>query len=243
METLGLRRLTSVTNFTELAKHKLEETSKLLGNTIAISDEDWQKPSLLPGWTRAHIAAHLAIHAENTMQLVRDARVAPPGYQLRMPRQSSEALERASERSALELQVALDTTAGQLNQCLQSICPSFTFETADGLTVSSDILTVLRLNETVLHHIDLGCGQTIDDVSQPVATWLLELNTLLPSVRQNAPAARIVSDSGIEAQVGPDRISAPTVTGPDNLLLGWLTGRMSQERMLELGAPPHDNLP
>lgn len=243
MEDLGLRQLTSIRNYSDLQKHKLDETSKLLGDTIAISQEDWQQPSLLPGWTRAHIASHLAINAEIVMQLVRHAQNAPAGTRVTLPWTSKEALERGSERTALELQVALDTTAGQLNQCLQSICPSFVFEMADGLKVNSDVLTVLRLNQTVLHHIDLNHGFTIDDVTEPVSTWLLQLNTLLPNVTKHVPSARIVSDNGIEAKVGPEKISMPTLTGPDNLLLGWLTGRMSKSRMIELDLPPHDYLP
>jgi maleylpyruvate isomerase len=35
-------------------------TQRLLGDTIAVSDEDWRGPSRLPDWSRGHVATHIA---------------------------------------------------------------------------------------------------------------------------------------------------------------------------------------
>ena len=43
----------------QLRSRKRDATQQLLGDTIAIHDDQWQLPSGLPGWTRAHVATHL----------------------------------------------------------------------------------------------------------------------------------------------------------------------------------------
>ena len=43
---------------------KREATQRLLGATMGLSDDEWQAPSRLAGWTRAHIATHIARNAE-----------------------------------------------------------------------------------------------------------------------------------------------------------------------------------
>ena len=39
-------------------------TARLLGDTIALSDDEWRAPSRLPGWSRAHVASHVARQAD-----------------------------------------------------------------------------------------------------------------------------------------------------------------------------------
>mgnify|MGYP003622708592 CR=1 FL=1 len=50
-----------------LRKRVQEATQRLLGDTIGISDDDWNGPSGLPGWSRAHVAAHLAANADRVV--------------------------------------------------------------------------------------------------------------------------------------------------------------------------------
>ena len=39
-------------------------TRRLVRSVDGMSDEQWQEPSLLPGWSRAHVVAHLTLNAE-----------------------------------------------------------------------------------------------------------------------------------------------------------------------------------
>ena len=41
-----------------------EATQRLVRTVDGLDDDDWRRPSLLPGWTRAHVVAHLALNAE-----------------------------------------------------------------------------------------------------------------------------------------------------------------------------------
>ena len=44
-------------------------TQRLLGDTISVSDADWNAPSRLPEWTRGHVATHLARQADGLTRL------------------------------------------------------------------------------------------------------------------------------------------------------------------------------
>ena len=89
-------------------------TQRLLGDTIAVDDQAWREPSRLPGWTRGHVATHIARHADGIVRLTEWARC---GERLDMyvsAEQREADIEDGAVRSGLDLQIDLDTTAGRL---------------------------------------------------------------------------------------------------------------------------------
>lgn len=209
---------------------KTEATQQLLGDTIRLSDTEWQSPSLLPGWTRAHVATHLARNADG---LRRSVEAFLAGGSDRMYDSESERqndLERGSTRSGLELQIDLDTSASEFNQVMNRLAASDEdvlarrVELRAGYWVPAHLIATARLNEVVLHRIDLGIGYTIDRVEDDIARWLLEWTVFRLDDRADVPRLDIVSSSGLEASVGG--FGEPgQVRGSDRDLLGWLTGR------------------
>ncbi|MDR0990677.1 MAG: maleylpyruvate isomerase family mycothiol-dependent enzyme, partial [Propionibacteriaceae bacterium] len=97
----------------ELRLQLVSSTQTLLGDTIGLSDDEWQAPSRLPGWTRAHLASHLAQEANRVLAVSERLQrgVRPLSWAISEPDRE---LEAASRRSAVALQVALDTSASQL---------------------------------------------------------------------------------------------------------------------------------
>src|SRR5450755_3451324 len=51
-----------------------DATQRLLGTARVIAEPDLRQPSLLPGWTRAHVLAHLARSADAMRNLLIGAR-------------------------------------------------------------------------------------------------------------------------------------------------------------------------
>src|SRR5690606_35992362 len=45
-------------------------TARLLETVRGLTDDDLRAPSLLPGWTRGHVVAHLARNADSLLNLV-----------------------------------------------------------------------------------------------------------------------------------------------------------------------------
>ena len=44
--------------------HLVEAGQRLVRSVDRLSGDDWEAPSLLPDWSRAHVAAHLALNGE-----------------------------------------------------------------------------------------------------------------------------------------------------------------------------------
>lgn len=206
----------------ELHRWKPEATQRLLGHTIGISDEDWHRPSPLPGWTRAHLATHLARNADQ-LRLVAEA---VSGGQPQPVSQSAEErladLERGADRTGLQLQIDLDTTAGALQQCIERISDWTLPVRLHQKTWPLAVLPLARLHEVCIHHLDLDCGLSPDVVGPAPAAWLLRwVVDLLADA--DLPAIRIESDSLVaELGGGGERL---TVSGSDARLWAWLSGR------------------
>lgn len=213
----------------EVRQRKLEQTQLLLGGTIGIDDTAWQQLSRLPGWTRAHVATHLARNADGFRRCVAGLREGRRVLMYDSDAERERAIEQGSVRTGLELQIDLDTSAGALNAELNHLADldlDQTIELRGGLRLQLGLVPVARLNEIVLHHIDLDCGYGIASVPDDVAEWLLQWHVMRLSGRADVPAIDVAAGSGFTGRIGAS--GNPTrVAGSDRVLLGWLTGRGS----------------
>lgn len=222
---------------TTLRRRKLEATQALLGDTIRISDQEWQQPSRLPGWTRAHVATHLARNADGLRRAVTGLLTHRSTHLYASPRDRRRDLELGSRRAPLELQIDLDTSAGKLNEVFNQLTESGItdeVELSPGFRMPAHHLVVARLNEVVLHRIDLDHGFAPANIDADIARWLLEWNCLRIGERPDFPAMHLMSSSGFQTVIGaaphPDH-EPQIVQGTDASLLGWLTGRASADAL------------
>ena len=159
-------------------------TQRLLGTARILTERDLRAPSLLPGWTRAHVLGHLARNAQAMRNLLVGVRTGQdrPAYASADARQAGiehSASPRASELVAdlAEEAMALRRVARQLPdagwQVPVRILDSAPFPAAQLLT--------RRLVEVELHHCDLGAGYTPDD--WPPAFAAMELAPPMRSQR------------------------------------------------------------
>ncbi|MET1007339.1 MAG: maleylpyruvate isomerase family mycothiol-dependent enzyme [Propionibacteriaceae bacterium] len=203
-------------------------TQQLLGDTISVSDEDWRAPSRLPGWTRGHVATHLARQADALRRLIDGARTGQPAEMYPEPGQRDLEIDAGAPRSGLELQIDLDTAAGALSDAFEAVEQEESWdavvELRGGDKAPVRLLPLARLAEVVLHHVDLDIGLDIEDVDEPTAAWLLEWLAFRLGSRADFPRVRVVSDSGMTLVIGADG-DPVEVRGSSPALLGWLTGR------------------
>lgn len=206
---------------------KRAATLHLLGDTIQVPDEDWQQPSLLPGWTRAHVATHLSRNADGLRRALTSLIAGHPERMYDSETDKERDIERGSERSGLALQIDLDTSSGHLNETfdlVSALAPDTEVELRAGFRIPVRLLPLARLNEVVLHHVDLGIGFSARDIIPAVARPLLEWAVYRLGDRQDIPHLHIRSRSGFEGTVGG--YGDPVlVEGTDQQLTGWLTGR------------------
>lgn len=212
--------------FDDVNRRVLQQTTALLGSTIAFTPENWAEPAGVPGWTKAHVAGHLVQDALRSRHVV--ARIA----QWRGPDDLGTDDERRDELEAitasgpLDLQIALDTSAGQAAQALHDLPAALRDQTVHlpGITTTIALLPLARLSEVVVHHLDLVDGFTLNDIDDETALWCLEWRASLLVGRRDLPATRVIAEEGFDLTIG--RPGSPTIARADvRTLLGWVTGR------------------
>ncbi len=207
----------------DVRRVKMAATQRLLGDTIMITETDWSAPTPLPGWTRAHVAAHLARNADALRGCV--ASIAAGTAPVIEPDDLPRDLEIGSRRSPLDVQIDLDTSAGLLNSAFSQLTPSQWAAPVGSTGMIAADLPLARLNEIVIHHVDLDCGFGFVDVDKEAATWLLAWNVARRTDLAEGPMIRVRASSGWNGTLG-NRPGTTVVSGTDANLLGWITGRL-----------------
>ncbi len=207
----------------ELSDQIDQATQRLLDTARIITEPDLRAPSLLPGWTRAHVLAHLARNADAMRNLLAGVRTGQdrPAYASAEARQA--AIEQGAGLRADELMadlaasaMALRTVARQLPgegwRVPVRILDSAPFPAAELLT--------RRLVEVELHHCDLGAGY--GPGGWPAAFATMELAEPMRSWRQDRLS--YPGPSQAAARLSAARASAPW--NPQRPLPGsWLGTR------------------
>ena len=195
-------------------------TQRLLGTARILTEPDLRAPSLLPGWTRAHVLAHLARGADAMRNLLAGVRSGQerPAYVSAEARQAD--IEHGAGMRADELMADLADSAMALRTMARQL-PDEGWQVPvrilDSAPFPADQLLTRRLVEVELHHCDLGAGYGPAD--WPAAFAAMELAEPMRSQR----ADRLTSTRKAEP-LAPVRPPAPY--RPNQRLPGsWLGTR------------------
>ncbi|WAX59050.1 maleylpyruvate isomerase family mycothiol-dependent enzyme [Jatrophihabitans cynanchi] len=198
----------------------------------AWSDADVRAPSLLPGWSRAHVLTHLARNADGIFATVtgalRGERV--PRYP-HGPQGRNADIEAGAERSAETLLADVRSSADALDRLFGEVAGT------DGWQLQCDDRTIgayltARWREVEIHRVDLAGSYTADRWPAEFVDYLLPL--LVESLADRATGAlRVtVTDAGSRSAGLPGTswsVDGPgavqQVSGPDWALLAWALGR------------------
>ena len=86
-------------------------TQRLLGTAREIADPELRQPSLLPGWTRAHVLAHLARGADAMRHLLIGARSGEDRPAYASEQERAAAIQHTAGLSSKELAADLAASA------------------------------------------------------------------------------------------------------------------------------------
>ena len=142
-------------------------TQRLLGTARIIDEADLQAASLLPGWSRGHVLAHLARGADALRNLMIGVRTGQP----RPAYASPEARAAGIEQGATQPRAALVDDVAAAAMAFRTVSRQLPDEAwqaevtgVPGLDpFPAPELLVRRLVEVELHHCDLGAGYTPAD--------------------------------------------------------------------------------
>ncbi|HEX2771444.1 MAG TPA: maleylpyruvate isomerase family mycothiol-dependent enzyme [Micromonosporaceae bacterium] len=208
-------------------------TQRVLQTAGSLDDAGMAAPSLLPGWTRAHVLTHLARQADSLVNLLTAARTGEdiPQYASAAARNAD--IEAGAGRPSAEVVADLRATAARLADAASAMPPeawAAVVRTIRGPRVAA-ILPWGRLREVEVHHVDLVVGYGPANWSEAFSHRLLHEVASDFSGRADAPAMVLHPvETGHDLTVGgPD--DAPTVSGPAHELAAWLTGRTRGESL------------
>lgn len=205
----------------------VDATDRLLETVDQMGEDDPAHPSLLPGWTRAHVLTHLARSADGMVRLARSARTGEDLAMYEGGRPARDAdIEAGAGRHLGDLRLDVAESSERLLAALADF-PAEALEREvtllSGATGAGWEIPHLRLREVEIHHVDLGCGYVTSDWSRAFATRTLDqLSPLFRTARQ-CPVRELVATDG----EGRWEVAAegPEASGPAYALAAWLTGR------------------
>lgn len=199
---------------------------RLLVTAASFTDDDLRAPSVLPGWTRGHVLAHLARNADSLGNLVTWARtgVETPAYVSDEARDAD--IEAGSGRSAAATVDDLASASERLADALAALDDdgrAATVRLRDGSRLAARALPMIRTRELEIHHVDLLGGYRPADWPDAFVRRTLDKLAPMFAKRGNAGAHALEDDEGGRWVVGP--ASGPTLHSARPDLLVWLIGR------------------
>jgi maleylpyruvate isomerase len=195
----------------------------------ALPDDLLRAPSALPGWSRAHVVAHVARNAEALTRLASWARtgVETPMYPSREHRAAE--IESSAQAPADVLRAELTGTAATLDDALAALDDTTwqaEVRSALGRPLPAAEIPWMRVREVWLHAVDLDAGVSVADLAPDVVDSLLDDSSGTLSTAEGCPAAVLApTDRERTWTLGPASDAPVQVRGGAAQVLGWLVGR------------------
>jgi maleylpyruvate isomerase len=138
-----------------------QATQRLLDAARVLPEPDLRAPSLLPGWTRAHVLAHLARNADAMRSLLIGARAQQQRSAYASAQARDDDIDASAAQASRELTTDLADSAMALRTMIRQLpgeAWSFSVQMLDSEPFPAAGLLTRRLAEVELHHCDLGIG-------------------------------------------------------------------------------------
>ncbi|UNS96392.1 maleylpyruvate isomerase family mycothiol-dependent enzyme [Streptomyces tubbatahanensis] len=214
-------------------------TGQLLSATVKLDPPEVTEPSQLPGWTRAHVLAHLARNADALVNVL----AGEPMYASAEARDAD--IEEGARRSLDELVDDVRAASSRLESAFAALGDedwNRTVALRNGVTDLASSLPFRRWIEVELHHVDLGIGYTIEDL--PGTFVDRELTTMARRFLEHPDipvALELRAEDGRTWRTGA-KAEGPegplVVVGSSVALVGWLTGRTTGSGLSARGPLP-----
>lgn len=204
-----------------------DATRSLVRTVDGLPDEAYAEPSLLPGWTRAHVVAHLVLHAEGSVRVLDALSAGATEVSMYASAHARDAdidelAATGPEQLRERLLAATTELVGAVARTPEQAWRGSVRRTPEGEQSYPAVdLPAKRLVEVEVHHVDLGTGYERASWSAELSEHLVD--TLSPRLEPHGPLTLRASDLGTSWPVGPE--GGPWVSGTAADLAWWLTGR------------------
>jgi maleylpyruvate isomerase len=181
-------------------------TPVFLNAVDSLSEASFAEPTALPGWTRAHVVAHVHSNAEALQRLVRWARTGDESRMYASPAQRSEEIESGARLEPGKLRALVHESAQALEDDLAQLTVAERANivvTAQGRSITAAEIPWLRCREVGVHAVDLDAEVTFADLPDEFLAALVQ-----------------------------DVIVKRTANGQLAAMAAWLTGRAPTEESI-----------
>lgn len=216
-------------------------SQRLVRTVDALEDEAWSGPSLLPGWSRAHVVAHLALNAEALAGVLRGVEEgrAVPMYASQESRDADIAELAADSPATLRERLLSGITDFYL--VLAALPPDRADVEVErvpgGPTFRADAVAGLRLREVEVHHADLDCGYSHHDWTKDFAASVLDHRSR--AARPSTGGCTVYAVDLDRRWTFGDPSAGPTIRGRVTALAWWAAGRKVEDTLeSDTGAIP-----
>lgn len=209
---------------------QLDAAGQRVVRTVAgLDDEALRGPSLLPGWTRGHVLAHIARNGDGIANMMRWARTGE--VSLMYPTRANRTFD-IDAGSARPHTVALDDLTASVANVLCDLrhlpAEAWDREVALGPGPLSDTMprmtartaAFLRLFEVEVHHVDLDGGYSFSDTPHDLMAEMLTLSCSRATV--DGDGFTLLTTAGTWPVGGGGSVH---VTALPADALAWLLGR------------------
>ena len=212
-----------------------DASQRLIRTVDGFHGDDWAAPSQLPGWTRAHVVAHLALNAEGWSHALRGVVGSTDPDEPQAMYDSDESRDRDIEELATaehaELRERLLAGVTLFADALAALTPEAweaRFDrTPGGRSIPVAATPGMRWREVEIHHVDLAAGYAADDWPLPFSESVIE--AMSKRIDGTEPFDVKPLDSSGSWCFGEGCDHAVVVTGPTAEIAWWLTGRPPAE--------------
>ena len=152
---------------TDARRWAAQGTTGFLDAVDRLTEDQYEAPSLLPGWTRKHLVAHVAANADALGNLVQWATtgVRTPMYASLEERDAG--IARGAVLTGTELTSWCRRAAATLEESMSQLTEAQWLAqvvTAQGRTVAATEIPWMRSREILVHAVDLGTGVEFADL-------------------------------------------------------------------------------
>ncbi|MDF9811752.1 maleylpyruvate isomerase family mycothiol-dependent enzyme [Streptomyces sp. SPB162] len=195
-----------------------------------LTDPGFTRSSYLPGWSRAHVVAHVARNAHALVNLLIWARTGVETPMYASGDQRGREIEEGARRPAEDLRADLLAADGRLAKELAALpdeCWAATVRTARGREVPVSLVPWMRVREVWVHAVDLNIDTSFDDVPHDVCVALVDDVAASFQDRPDCPSVRLRSEDGAHTWLLGDSGGAEPVVVSGDLggLAAYVTGR------------------
>lgn len=207
----------------------MEEGTSLFAEGLSqLETGDHDRPSLLDGWTIAHLIAHVNSNARALVNLTVWARTGVETPMYRSNDQRAKDIEEGAVREFSYLVDDFQRSSRELSEAIASLTSDELdrrVKSAKGRDIPASEAVWIRIREVWIHAVDLGTGITFSRFPGPLLFALME--DVVPSlgVREGTPTLELVATDVSRTWGMGEGADAIRVEGAQSDLLRWLLGR------------------